>query len=324
MKPSNIFIVALTAFSAAVLAGCSKTDSDDSAAKAPDKAEAKSGPGVTLDTETQERIGLKIETPEPAQWQPGIHATGRVADPLAFVAAATDYETARAAASASQAELDRTQKLASQENASPRALEGAQATASRDALALKAARAKFTADWGAQLADQTNLTAFAQRLQSEDMSFVKLLLPVGTFPDPLPQTATIYIFGTETNAVVGEFADNLFIDPGAQAQTLLFRVKQKLSPNVSVEAQLNLPGEPVNGVIVPAGAVLRYEGRGWVYVQTETNQFVRAEVPLDRLTKDGWFVSENLSATNRIVVTGAQTVLSTELSSGGFSTGQRD
>jgi hypothetical protein len=51
---------------------------------------------------------------------------------------------------------------------------------------------------------------------------------------------------------------------------------------------------------------------------------VRVEIPLDRLTDSGWFVSEYLSATNRIVVTGAQTVLSAELSGGGFNTGERD
>jgi hypothetical protein len=51
---------------------------------------------------------------------------------------------------------------------------------------------------------------------------------------------------------------------------------------------------------------------------------LRKEISLDRLTDNGWFVSENLSATNRVVVTGAQTVLSAELSGGGFNTGQRD
>ena len=83
-------------------------------------------------------------------------------------------------------------------------------------------------------------------------------------------------------------------------------------------------GEPVSGVTVPVGAVLRHQGAGWVYVQTAANQFRRVKIPLDRLTDTGWFVSENLSVTNRIVVGGAQTVLSAELSAGGFSTGQRD
>ncbi|MDR3377707.1 MAG: hypothetical protein P4M10_03405, partial [Verrucomicrobiae bacterium] len=81
---------------------------------------------------------------------------------------------------------------------------------------------------------------------------------------------------------------------------------------------------PVRGVVVPAGAVLRHQGLGWVYVQTDTNQFRHVEIPLDRLAAGGWFTAENLSATNHIVVTGAQTVLSAELSGSGFNTGQRD
>lgn len=326
MKPAKILMVTLAAVSAAVLTGCSKSagDADDKPAVAPEKAGAETKPGVTLDAETQERIGLKVETPAPAQWQPGIHATGHVANPLTFMAALTDYETARTTAITSEAELERTEKLAAQDNASSRALEAAQATAARDRLALEAARAKFTADWGAHLAAQTNLAGFAEQLQTDSLSLVKLMLPAGTFPNPLPETATIYILANETNAVAADFADDLFIDPSSQVQTLLFSVKQKLPPDVSVTAHLNLPGEPVSGLVVPTSAILRYEGKGWVYVQTGTNQFVRAEVALDRLMEGGWFISENISATNRIVVVGAQTVLSAELSSGGFSTGERD
>jgi hypothetical protein len=101
-------------------------------------------------------------------------------------------------------------------------------------------------------------------------------------------------------------------------------VNKKLPPGAAVAGFLKTSGEPVGGVAVPFSAVVRHEGKGWIYVQTETNQFVRTEIPLDRLMNDGWFVSENLSATNHIVVTGAQTVLSAELSGGEFNTGTRD
>jgi len=77
-------------------------------------------------------------------------------------------------------------------------------------------------------------------------------------------------------------------------------------------------------VIVPPDAVLRYEGKGWIYVQTADNQFLRTEIPLDRLTDNGWFVSGDLTATNRVVISGAQTVLSAEMSGGEFNTGTRD
>jgi len=305
------------------LAGCSKFD-DEQPARAAVKAGAPRKPGVTLEAETQERMGLKMETPTPARWEMGIRATGRVANPLTFMAAATDYETARTAAGASQAELERTQKLAAQENASPRTLEAAQAAAAREALALQAARAKFAADWGWQLAGQTNLTAFASQLQADELSIVKVFLPVGIFPNPLPAAATIYVFGNDTNAITADLADNLNIDPATQVQTLLFSVKQKLPPEISVAAHLQTAGGAISGVVVPESAILRYEGCGWVYVQAETNRGGGGGMPLDRLTDNGWFVTEKLSATNRIVVTGAQSVLSAELSGGGFSTGERD
>ncbi len=269
-----------------------------------------------MDAETQARIGLKMETPAAMEWQPEIHATGRVVDPLAFTAAAADYETARAAAISSQSELSRTQKLAEQNNASARVLEAATAAAARDALALKSAQAKFTADWGRQLAAQTNLTTFAEKLQTGDVTFVKLSLPAGMFPEVLPATATVSAFGNETNFVPADLADNLAIDAPTQMQSLLFSSRQKLSPGVAVTARLKMAGAPLSGVLIPASAVVQHDGKAWAYVQTQTNQFTRVEVPQDRGVAEGWFVQENFSATSRVVAGGAQTLLSAEFSTG--------
>jgi hypothetical protein len=304
-----------------IFAGCSKSAADKPA-DAPEKAEAK--PGVTIDAETQARTGLKLETPAATRWLPVIHAVGRVVDPLTFTAAAADCESARAATFASQSEFERTQKLAAQGNASPRVLAASQTAASKDALALKSAQARFAADWGVHLAACTNLPAFAETLQAGESSLIKLTLPVGTFPNPPPSAATIFFFGSETNSVPAVLVDDLPVDSATQAKTLLFSASQKLAANVSVTADLQVAGEPVSGVVVPASAILRHEGKGWVYVQAGTDQFMRVEIPFDRQTANGWFVSENLSGTNRIVVAGAQTVLSAELSGGGFNTGTRD
>jgi hypothetical protein len=131
------------------------------------------------------------------------------------------------------------------------------------------------------------------------------------------------LLGDETNPVTADFADDCGVDPVSQSQILLFSIRQKLPPSLSVSGELKTSGNAVNGVVVPAAAVLRHEGKGWVYAQVETNRFVRVEVPLDALTDGGWFVPEGLSVTNRIVTTGAQTILSAELG-GGFGTGGRD
>lgn len=306
---SKSAVICLAAFF--IFTGCSKPAADKLADVA-EKPEAKFG--LMIDAETQERIGLKMSSPLAAQWQPQLRATGRVADPLVFTAAAADYETARAATVVSGSELERTQKLVEQSNASARALETAQAAAARDALTFSAARAKFTADWGVRLAAQTKLMAFAEKLQTDDTSLIKLSLPVGTFPKPLPAFATVYFFNEETSSIAAEFAANLGIDSATQVQTLLFSVNKKLPPSAAVTGLLKTSGETVSGTVVPLSAVLRHEGKGWIYVQTETNRFVRTEILLDRLMENGWFVSENVSATNRVVVTGAQAILSMELS----------
>lgn len=322
MKLAPKIIFPLTLLFAAGLAGCSKPGGDPDDAP-PAKAGAPDKPGVMIDAATQEHLGLKIESPAPLMFQPQLTTAGRVADPLVFAAEAADYEAARAAATASQSELDRTQKLAAQDNASPRMLEAAQAAAAHDTLALKSAQARFAADWGVQTAARTDLSGFADKLQAGDVSLVKLSLPVGTVLNPPPPTAVILIFNTETNSAPAELADDLQIDPATQVQTLLYGVDQKLPPNIAVTGLLKIAGDPASGVVVPAGAVLRHDGKGWVYVQSDTNQFVRVEVPLDHLTDRGWFMSANLSATNHIITAGAEAVLSAELG-GGFNTGTRD
>jgi len=325
VRSQNLFfaqIFGITLLSA-LLTASARADSDDQPAAAA-KPEAPEKAGVTLDAATQERIGLKIESPAPALWQPQLNAVGNVADPLAFAAAVADYESARVTAAASRSDFERTQTLAGQNNASPRTLEAAKTTAERDALAVASLKAKFAGDWGEHLAAQTNLAAVAEKLQYDETSLVKLSLPVGVFPDPLPGIATIFLFGSETNSTEADLADDLHVAPATQTQTLLFSVNKKLPSGLAVTAQLHTSGEPLNGVVVPPSAVLRHQGAGWVYVQTDANQFERREIPLDRLMANGWFVSEHLSATNRIVVTGAQAVLSAELSGGAFTTGERD
>lgn len=311
----TLFVVLATPV---LLTGCSKSAPEKPAA-APEKAAAK--PGVTLDSATQLRLGLKLETPAAAHWQPKLPATGRVADPLAFQAAAADYEAARSTAAASQADLERTQKLADQNNASQRTLETAQAAAAHDALALKSAQMKFAADWGNHLASQSGLTALGEKLLAGEYTFIKLSLPVGQFPHPFPETATLYLLGAEDTAITNaKLADDLQIDPSTQVQTLLFTLNQKLPPNVSVTARLSTTGEPITGVTIPASAVIRHEGRGWVYTQSDTNQFIRAEIPLDHPVPQGWFVPDSQAVTNPIVTTGAQIILSTELGNSGNST----
>ncbi len=310
--PKNLFLFALLA--AVALTGCSKSATDKPAA--PEKSEPEKKAGVTLDAETQERLGLKLATPTAMDWQPETKGFGRVIDPVALSAAVSELAAARVAAEVSIQELARQKTLAAQDNASARALETAKAAFSLANSAYAAAEAKFKLEWGSALADATS--EIISDVSNRTKALVRIDLPAGeTLPSP-PVSARIIAMTDETKSVLGEFAGATEgVNPQTQSQSYFFSVKGGALPSgAAVTGFLKISGAAVSGVVVPTGAVLRHEGKGWAYVQSETNQFVRVEIPLDRLTDGGWFVAENISATNHIVVSGAQTILSAELSGG--------
>jgi hypothetical protein len=80
-----------------------------------------------------------------------------------------------------------------------------------------------------------------------------------------------------------------------------------------VTAHLSLPGEPKAGVMVPAAAVVRYAGTGWVYAASGDESFTRREIPLNHSVAGGWFVAEGLAPGTQVVTQAAQALLSKEL-----------
>ena len=57
---------------------------------------------------------------------------------------------------------------------------------------------------------------------------------------------------------------------------------------------------------------VRHAGQGWIYVQTSEDTFTRRRIALDHSTEKGWFVNGEVAANERVVVRGAQALLSEE------------
>ena len=111
------------------------------------------------------------------------------------------------------------------------------------------------------------------------------------------------------------------VDPQTQGQGFLFLVGGEpsgFSPNAAVTAYLKIPGDSLKGVMIPSSAVVRYQGKAWVYVQTGDKEFTRREIPLDHPGASGWFVSSGVTDKDRVVASGTQTILSEELNQSGF------
>ena len=68
--------------------------------------------------------------------------------------------------------------------------------------------------------------------------------------------------------------------------------------------------------MIPAAAAVISDGKYWCYVEKKPGTFVRNEIDTSRPTADGYFVTEGISAGDKIVVTAAGQLLAQETNSG--------
>ncbi len=76
------------------------------------------------------------------------------------------------------------------------------------------------------------------------------------------------------------------------------------------------PAEPVASVLLPEGAVLKLDGKTWIYLQESPGRYLRKEAILIAATQNGWLAS-GVPAGATAVVDGAQILLSEEFRGGG-------
>lgn len=157
------------------------------------------------------------------------------------------------------------------------------------------------------------------RLARFDRLVARVHLPAGQDLGRAVPAARIVVFGHEAQALRGvRIGLGAAADPTTRGEILLFRVEPAgfpLRPGASVTAYLPVAGRPRQGVVIPRAAIVRAEGHAWAYLQVGDQGFARREVPLDTATETGWFVSGGFKAGDRVVVDGAQTLLSEEFKS---------
>lgn len=271
---------------------------------------------VNLDLGTQRLIGLQTAALEAATQAPAVKAYGRVLEPAALLALASETASARAALAASSKEYQRLNALFAQgQNASAKALESAQAAMQHDQIALQAAEAQLVAAWGKAVAEEPDRAAFLGSLAKLECVLVRLDLPAGDSLSESPVGARLVLPGTNAPLEARFLGRATTTDPQVQGAGFLFVATNavgRLAPGLALTGFLQLPGAPLNGVVVPNAAIVRAADRAWVYVQTGDTTFQRRELALDCPVAEGWFVTRGLAPNDRLVVNGAQTLLSEE------------
>lgn len=150
---------------------------------------------------------------------------------------------------------------------------------------------------------------------SDSTALVLVDLPAGQSLAAVPASARVTLIGHEDHALPATvLCAERKTEPETQGQgfwLLVHMPPPMLRPGIAVTAYL-AAGEPRTGVVIPRAAVVRVGGKAWVYEPTSDEQFVRREVTLEQPTTNGWFCP---TAIRRVVVVGAQTLLSEEMKS---------
>jgi hypothetical protein len=272
---------------------------------------------VTVEAKMQPTIGLQTAPLQPAQLNPELKAYGHVLDPSPLASIVAELVTAEAAGQASQAELNRLKTLASQSNASERAVQNAQATAVHDQAQIQAIRLRLLAGWGSAISQRNDLPEFVQSLGSLTSAVVELQVPAGENASAAPTGARLFSLGDQTNAVPAQLIGPApTVDPQMQGRGFLLLVSPnplRLAPGAAVTGLLTLPGESRSGVLLPREAVVWFNGVTWVYLQTSDENFQRQQVTLGSPLENGWFVPSGLKPQDKVVTVGGQQLLSEEL-----------
>lgn len=286
---------------------------------------------VNLDAATQAGSGITTQALEASQYRDETVASAVVMDlqPLIdlrtrHAAAVTERATATALLDAARQEYERNRALYAQDqNVSLKALQAAQAsdraaTARRNAASLAvvdlqaALRTKF-GDTLAQWATDAQ-SAPLQRLLAHRDVLLQVTAPLGTSGTDAPR---IEVAGTDNRRQGATFvARAQQADPALAGTGAIYRTAATAATVNGARLLAFVPhgdGATLRGVVVPPSAMVWFGGQPWAFVQSTPERFARVPVPVTAPMSSGYFVRQSIQPGARVVVSGAQLLLSEEL-----------
>jgi len=264
-------------------------------------------PTITLDDETQKKIGIATTVLTTLVMTHEVEAFGSVVDVKDLTdlvnqsaAANAQLQQARSKASFDERELQRLRTLnADNKNVSDRAVQDAAATVAADnaqasaaSSAISAAHASIVQRFGSAVADRP---ALIQDLIAMRKVIVEVAMPANVAPPPSAEFAA-----GGGGATLLSPAPR--VDPKLQGRTF-FYVASGANLSAGMNVSLRLPtAAAVGAVFVPPDAVVSWQGRTWIYVRRAPTKFARIDASAAK-------------AGDAVVTTGAQQLLSEEMRS---------
>jgi membrane fusion protein, multidrug efflux system len=316
---NKLFVV----LSIALVFGCSKPAEKPAEPAAAAEAKAvelkrddKGNVTVTINEETSKRIDLKTDELKATQHTPELSAFGAVLDPASLITAQTDIGMTTVALETSRKAATRAKSLFDQgENVARKTLETAEADLRANEIKLKALQQQIALEWGESFANlsPTDLQTLVGNLVATKIVLARVDLPAGETLTNTPAAARISTIANTNWQAAKVISRAAKIDPKVQGEGFILQSDwAQLRPGAAVSALLPTAAGAQKGVVVPDAAVVQFIGKTWAYVQTGTNSFMRAEISQQSPVEGGWFEVSSVKAGDRVVVQGAQQLLSEE------------
>ncbi len=312
------------------LSGCAKPGADpDDVRPAVNRVAVEAGIKVIkLTPEDAKNLGLETATLAATERAPSVMAYGVVQDLRPWLDAASTLADAHAQAartesalSASSSAYERARKLHdAEQNVSVKELQAAEAAWRADEAANRAAQSHREAleaalrnEWGPVLLEWMagHSESYKKLTQGQEV-LIRIAIP-GASQTPAPKT--IEIERPQAGRIAAQFVSlSAQASPEFQTQGAYFTAPAGggLVPGLNVPvAWPDLSGEPQKGTLIPSSAVLRWQGKQWLYVQVSPAVFTRLEIAGGQPEGGGVFAS-NWTSEKPVVVQGAQALLSEE------------
>jgi hypothetical protein len=304
---------------------------EEEAIKTPTRVSIQKGKVVVkLSSETQSLVGISTALLAAAREQEQITAPAVVLSVQDLVNLSASYAAGQATLlkaendlGVSRREYERLRNLfTDHQNVSAKTFQAAEGLFHNDQTDVAKARqnleyqaAALQQSWGAEVAkwvagNSSNL----QRILSRQEVLVQVTLPPGEIPDAPPTISLELPGGGRAKAsLVSAFPR---VDPRIQGSSYLYKTPARsvLAPGLNLVAYLSF-GPRLQGVVVPSSAIVWWQGDAWIYEQTAVGEFTRRPVSTDQPVAGGFFVTKGLSPGEKIVLTGAQALLSEEFRS---------
>jgi hypothetical protein len=330
----SVMIIVVAVLVGAFLRGRQEAASEaeqENPPEAPSRVGAENGQTfITLDASTQSRNGIETRGLAATTQRQESRANAVVlsAQNLAemrasYLSAAAQVEKAKAALDVSQGAYARVKQLYDDnQNASAKAVQEAEGAQRSDQTSFRAATEALQLNetqvrqmWGDVISQWliAGSPAFDRILARKDL-LLQVSFLSGAVAVP-PETAAIQSPSGKIQRA--EFVSAYSsVDPRIQSASFLYLTPStsEFVPGMTLVALLPT-GPLARGGVVPAHAVVWWQGKAWAYVQIAPERFARREVSTDTPVSNGWFVSSRFSPGEKVVIQGAQQLLSEEFRS---------